>query len=626
MTKPIETVDTTLFDLLSDQNTQLRIPIYQRPYTWGKKGDRSCKKKLTDFIDLVLDLSDKQDREAFCGFLVTLPEGRVGLRRRNYLNVIDGQQRLTTISLLYIKLCHSLQRLNEDPALSQTDKEENEKFLTDIMEGSLVFPNVSKTDVDGMLRLRSGDLDRPSYLQLLGSRWNQVPQGEDSICNGYRLISSRLDKHFEDKLLFCDIESVYNATKRLHIATLAIQDSSLGVNNIFESINFKGEKLSDFDLIRNFVVEYYVGGPAVAEAMYKQRWEKFESKYKAVFGPEDYEAELSNAIFAYLKSLPVEVSKSEIYESFKARFKNGGNYQVTSRDIDNIAEGLATYQVIMRPNVDPATVWTGLLEDQVLSKLTLTSNEKKALEVFSLLRLSVPLPFMMNVIKSPKSAVKSEAIHKAARAVEAFFVRHDLSGGATKSLAEPFNALTAAYCVWDGKDAEGAPQHIDKWFKINLLKKNRKKELIPMFATSEQVERYLSDANVYEDNYDVLKYVLYALNGAGGAEPPAGNHEIDHVMPQTLNKEWTTYIARHHGQARDYMKYLNKLGNLTLVTEKMNIAASNDTYEERKKFYALSGFVRTRELALDSKWKVWSFDVVKLRQKQLIEDICNLFP
>ena len=73
------------------------------------------------------------------------------------------------------------------------------------------------------------------------------------------------------------------------------------------------------------------------------------------------------------------------------------------------------------------------------------------------------------------------------------------------------------------------------------------------------------------------------------------------------------------------MKYLNRLGNLTLVTEKMNIAASNDTYEERKKFYALSGFVRTRELALDPRWKVWSFDVIKLRQKQLVEDICKLF-
>ena len=147
-----------------------------------------------------------------------------------------------------------------------------------------------------------------------------------------------------------------------------------------------------------------------------------------------------------------------------------------------------------------------------------------------------------------------------------------------------------------------------------------------MFATSQQVERYLADANVYEDNYDVLKYVLYALNSVGGAEPPAGNHEIDHVMPQTLNNEWTTYIERHHGHAKDYMKYLNRLGNLTLVTEKMNIAASNDTYEERKKFYALSGFVRTRELALDSAWKVWSFDVIKLRQKQLVEDICKLFP
>jgi hypothetical protein len=279
----------------------------------------------------------------------------------------------------------------------------------------------------------------------------------------------------------------------------------------------------------------------------------------------------------------------------------------------------------MRPDVDAATVWSGLLDGQVISKLTLNIEEKKALEVFSLLRLSVPLPFMMNVIKSPKSAVKKDAIYKAARVVESFFVRHDLSGGVTKSLSEPFNALTASYCSWNGNDEYEVPQHVDKWFKINLLKKNRKKEFIPMFPTAEQVEKYLADANVYEDNYDALKYVLYAMNSSSGAEPPTGNHEIDHVMPQTLNDEWKRYIERHKGNVKDHLKYLNRFGNLTLLTEKMNIVASNDTYEERKKYYKDSGFVLTRELALDDKWKTWSFDVINERQKVLVSRLCQIF-
>ena len=625
MTKPIETVDTTLFALLSDQNTQLRIPIYQRPYTWGKKGDKSCKKKLTDFIELVLDLSNKPNKEAFCGFLVTLPEVRWG-RRRGFLNVIDGQQRLTTISLLYVKLCHSLQQMTAEHGILEPDKRMLLDFHSDILNGSLVFPNVEPQDIDSLLRLRTGERDRQAYLGLLSAKWNQIHEGDDSITNGYRTISSLVDKYFEGKPSYADVEGIYEATKRLHIATLAIQDSSLGVNNIFESINFKGEKLSDFDLIRNFVVEYYDGGASVAERMYKERWEKLEFAFRGVFGEKDYESELSNAIFAYLKSIQVDVSKGEIYEAFKGHFKSGQNYLIKENDVNEIAEGLATYQVIMRPGTDASGVWTGLVAPEILNKLRLSEDQKKSLQVFSTLRLSVPVPFMMNVIKNPKSAVKTEAIAKAAKAVESFFVRHDLSGGATKSLAEPFNTLTSAYCSWDGNDAQGVAQNIDKWFKISLMKKNRKKELVPMFATSEQVERYLADANVYEDNYDVLKYVLYALNSVGGAEPPTGNHEIDHVMPQTLNDEWTIYITRHQGQVRDYMKYLNRLGNLTLLTEKMNIVASNDTYEERKKFYELSGFVRTRELALDSAWKVWSFDVIKLRQKQLVDDICKLFP
>lgn len=624
MTKPIETVDTTLFALLSDQNTQLRIPIYQRPYTWGKKGDKSCKKKLSDFVELVLDLSNKGKKEAFCGFLVTLPEVRWG-RRRGFLNVIDGQQRLTTISLLYIKLCHSLQQMAAEHGIPESDKIEILAFHSDILNGSLVFPKVDPLDIDALLRLRTGERDRQAYLRLLNANWNQIPEGDDSITNGYRTISSLINKNFDGKPTYADVEGIYEATKRLHIATLAIQDSSLGVNNIFESINFKGEKLSDFDLIRNFVVEYYEGGATVAEKMYKERWEKLEFAFRGVFGEKDYESELSNAIFAYLKSVQVEVSKGEIYEAFKGHFKSGQNFVIKETHINEIAEGLATYQVIMRPAVDASGVWTGLVSPRVLEKLKLNEEQKKSLQAFSALRLSVPVPFMMNVIKSPKSSVPGEAIVKAAKVVESFFVRHDLSGGATKSLAEPFNALTAAYCLWDGKGEDGQPQHIDKWFKVSLLKKNRKRELVPMFPTSEQIEKYLSDANVYEDHYDVLKYVLYALNGAGGAEPPAGAHEIDHVMPQSLNSEWEAYIKRYSGELREQVKYINRLGNLTLLTEKMNLNASNDTYENRKVLYKDSGFVRTRELALDQKWKVWNTDAIKSRQKKLVDDICGLF-
>jgi hypothetical protein len=115
------------------------------------------------------------------------------------------------------------------------------------------------------------------------------------------------------------------------------------------------------------------------------------------------------------------------------------------------------------------------------------------------------------------------------------------------------------------------------------------------------------------------------MNSSSGAEPPTGNHEIDHVMPQTLNDEWKRYIERHKGNVKDHLKYLNRFGNLTLLTEKMNIVASNDTYEERKKYYKDSGFVLTRELALDDKWKTWSFDVINERQKVLVSRLCAIF-
>ena len=99
---PIRTIETTLSDFLHTPDTQLRIPIYQRPFTWGKKGDKSCNDKLRGFVNVVIELTSAPEALKFFGFIVTYPEGKSGHRQRKFFNVIYGHQRLTSMSLILL--------------------------------------------------------------------------------------------------------------------------------------------------------------------------------------------------------------------------------------------------------------------------------------------------------------------------------------------------------------------------------------------------------------------------------------------------------------------------------------------------------------------------------------------
>jgi hypothetical protein len=644
---PIRTIETTLSDFLHTPDTQLRIPIYQRPFTWGKKGDKKCNDKLRGFVDVLTELSVSPESLKFFGFIVTYPEGKPGLRQRKFFNIIDGQQRLTSMSLTLLCLSRRLSGLTLDiqaklDALAGQDEvaelkkiqDMASKLQSEITENYVIFhSSTTKGEpiTDSALRLRTGRRDLASYLRLVNGGV-PLPDDESSISNGYQIIDGLLtkDERFDSESVsfaerFGFVEGIYSALRRLHIATLEVQDPALGVNSIFESINFKGEKLSDFDLIRNFVIEFYEKQDA-SEEMFIGQWEKMEMLYRDVFGDDAYETELGNAIFAHLRYvLPKaeKVSRKDIYETFARLYAGDGrDRKVTDTNIRTVIDHSVVYLRLLKPDAKLGAV-ESLVTPSVLFQVKFDAVTVAALHTLAKRRLSVPIPFMMAVILDPKGT-STNAVADAANKVTSFFLRHELSGGTTKSLLQPFINLKADYIEATSPNVG----NLSSWIVENLTRKAKNSKLVRMYPDDKSVADYIKSADAYEEHFDVIKFALFEVNkyvmDAGYDAELCKDYELDHIMPQTPNKEWETSLYSYHGEDKKlFSKYVNQLGNLTLVRKPLNATLSNDSYTLRCQEYPKVAVLLTSELPV--RYPRWQFEKISERTKYLTELILKRF-
>ncbi len=214
---------TTLLNFIKvNQKNQLVIPIYQRLYSWEKE---QCKQLWDDIIKIGGD--DKMDGY-FIGSILYVLDGIT--HSNNALLIIDGQQRLTTITLLLTALRNHLsdevkRKEIEDHYLINSDKDGDKKFR-------LIL---SESDKDTLLSLIDKDRRKPSELSL-------------KIVENFKLFEEWISKN-TDKL-----ETIFKGLEKLMIVGIALDKEKDDPQLIFESMNSKGIELTQTDLIRNYII------------------------------------------------------------------------------------------------------------------------------------------------------------------------------------------------------------------------------------------------------------------------------------------------------------------------------------------------------------------------------------
>ena len=534
---------------------QFVLPIFQRRYSWTKE---QCSKLWDDVVRVG---GNEETPSYFLGSIVSIGDG--GATVPKFL-VIDGQQRLTTLSLLLMALGRTINLRNVDIRLDGIRIDQD--YLADY---------VFNPREDGERRFKQllTQHDRDTLIQLLES-------GEASDRNSLLVENLRF---FEDKLKRANLEVVYKGIKKLIIVDIALDSGTDNPQLIFESLNAKALPLSQADLIRNFVL---MGQEHNAQTrLYENYWYPMEQR----FGDE-YSKRFDLFIRDYLTLKTGQIPNTKkVYESFKRYVDDKRRPEALEKEIREIvrySEYYVRIVLLQEPDRDIRACFKDI----------------KTLDV------AVAYPFLLGVYGDyADKQLQKEEIIEVTRLVESYVFRRTICD-------IPRNTLNKTFAGIMGRIDKNKYVHS---LKIALSRMTGRQ----LFPLDNDFQREFQSRNMYD--LDTCNYLLEKLENYERKETvSAKDFTIEHIMPQTLSDEWQEELGENWIDLHE--RYLHTIGNLTLTG--YNPELSNASFKE--KLEITGGFRDSplRLNASLRNVERWDEAVIVERSEILAEKACKIWP
>ena len=376
--------ETTLQELL-EGSKQYQVPLYQRTYSWSKP---QLKRMWEDILKLAQDRADEASATHFIGSLVLAPSPMNGPAGVQEFLVVDGQQRLTTLSILLCAI-RDHRAANEDP---EHRERLNQQYLI----------NKWKPE-QHRLKLVPTQADRPAYLACLDS----TPQagGSDPVGSAYRFFAAQLvaADDPDDPL---DVERIEDAViSGLALVSVTAQHGD-NVHRIFESLNNTGLKLTQADLLRNYL---FMRLPTRGEAVYHAHWLPLQKQLTS--------AELELLFWLDLVHRDARVKQTDTYSGQQARLNRMHAEDQIEAEVHRFSRLGALLRTVLHPG-----------EEQ-------DPGVRRRLERLSAWGTTTVYPLLLHLLdRRQQGTATSEQIASAMLYVESFFVRRLLIGRATANI------------------------------------------------------------------------------------------------------------------------------------------------------------------------------------------------
>lgn len=495
---------TTLLNFIKEnQKNQLVIPIYQRVYSWEKE---QCKELWDDIIKT--GGNDKMDGHFIGSILYVLD--RI-THSDNTLLIIDGQQRLTTITLLLTALRDHW---------SDKRKEIEDHYLIN-----------SNKDGDKKFRLILSESDKDTLLYLIDKDRRKPSEPSSKIVENFKFFEEWVSNTNE-------LETIFKELEKLMIVEIALEKGKDDPQLIFESLNSKGIKLTQTDLIRNYVVmETEV---EKQESFYNKYWRAMEEEFE-------------------------QSKRGDLFNKFVRHYLT-----IKTREIPNINKvyvALKDYQQKEGIGIEE------LLKDlqkycgyfcRIVFKKETDKDLNKALGFLVDLEMDVVYPLLLELYSDYSDRVLSkDDFRRSIALIESYICRRAVCGLGTNSLNKVFPSFT---------------KHIqkDEYFKSlkahfgYLTEKQR-------FPNNDEFKKLFITIDFY--HFKKNEYFFERLENFDRKER-VYTHEytIEHIMPQTLTEEWERDLGENFQEIHN--KYLHTIGNLTLTG--YNPEYSNKSFQEKR--------------------------------------------
>lgn len=562
------------------QNSSFAIPVYQRNYAWGMD---QCRRLLDDAISLTRD----SEKRHFVGSVCV--KHRWDGNRESVI-VIDGQQRLTTLSLLFLAMAKAARKL--DTQISRN--------LAATVLGQFIF--LSSFTGERVPKLRLNIRDNDDYLKIIGN----IDTDDDIDGNSHVLVNF---------IFFCDVLSemsdaeladLASCLHRLEIAVIELSDNE-DAQEIFDSINSTGLELTDVDRIRNFLLMDLP--PDTQERLYTDYWNETER----LIGLDSMSVFLCSYLVSYGSNniYGIRCAERTLYPAFKSWYGH-----IPSSRYGSEYGGKTEY--VLRSIYDSASAYSDLI-----SSLPVTPNRTDSSKDVYWMIKTVGRSYFMSVAiyllrLHASGSISSPTMDSLFKILFSYFIRNRIVPGKTSfgyqtsgNIISRFEAATNQYDEIGEKDA------CDAMYNAVFLQNRGNYKM----ATDSEFRAAIKTSPIYLTDKELVHFLLYAIEMSDRETRKTipdfdAASSIEHIMPQHQTQEWLDEFGNGPDE-----NIVNEFGNLTLTN--LNSELGNKPFSEKKTKYLKDSFPMTRALCTN---RSWTYGDAVSRGDAIGRKLTSLFP
>ena len=472
------------------------IPVYQRNYDWKKE---HCQKLFQDIIKAEMD---NDLAEYFLGSIV------ITLRdKSNYSEyfIIDGQQRLTTITLLLLAIYYN------DSEMAKGAKSNIE---------NLIFYNIQNKEK--RLILKQVQRDEEFLSKII--RGDEITDDNSNIINNYLYFQNEIQNNTEI------IPKIMGGFNKLRIVEIVLNEKDDNPQLVFETLNATGKGLSEADKIRNYILMY-----KNQEKLYENYWVKIEENCLQKYNENNISAFIKCFLTVeYIDKISKPIKDDKVYTVFKEYLEGKNNEDI----LELMLYYSKNYNLILSSN-----------EDNKGKIATSIHRIRKNINV------TVLDPLLLYILKQNQDKnISNDDTFQMIFLLENYLVRRAICSIPSNSINKIVISIIKKIV---NKSSELEAKEILE--QLLFIKGSG------VFPTNESVIESLKTKKLYSSNAGVLGYFLlkqletYSSKEKNNYE----NISIEHLMPRTLTSEWKKELGDEYQLVYD--TYLHTLGNITLT-------------------------------------------------------------
>jgi len=542
---------TTLAGILTPDNRYV-IPLFQRDYVWGKR-------EWEDLWDDLTEIREAKERanSHFMGAIVFVAETPLPNKPLTY-QVIDGQQRLVTLSIL---LC-ALRDVAKNHGFDSLSSEITNNYLTHPFKKN-----------EERFRLYPRWRDRDYYVAAVDQR----AVSGDGIGNALEFFTKQVNAlpESDDKDVLSNLFNM--VCRRLNFVQVNL-DIAENTFQIFRSLNSTGVDLAESDLIRNFV--FMKVGEGKQEEFDREQWEPLEKHFEN--RDPKHKGKLDGKAFsAFLRDFLMHKGN---YIGINTTFQQFENYWNGVSDpvqlVNQLTKYVQLYDVIRGPKPHP--LGDGKIDEAVKHLRQLDTSTTN--------------PLVLNLLhRAAEGEMSTGDVTHALRLVSGFILRRFVCSESSRAYGKWFVAACAQ-------------------LKDSPLENLRSFLQTKGFPDNASFQDAFVTFDLYKSNYALMILKSLELSLPHKERADLSKAQIEHIMPQKLTQEWTTFVGAEDGPV--HRRWLHTVGNLTITAYNGELARKS--FAAKRKIYQESHFSITKEL-YRHELIIWGESQMSFRAKLMAE-------